>query len=98
MSAMVIGTLALFVSLTAFAAEDTDAQFKGYYKNLLMHSRTAFPRAEDYTLDLNRLRLELRGRPRPWLGYEIQYDNEALLGNYLQTAQFAQLKAAKPAT
>ena len=27
-----------------------------------------------------------------------QYDNEALLGSYLDTAQFAQLKAARPAT
>jgi hypothetical protein len=86
------------VTSFAFAAEETAMSFKGYYKNLLVDSRTAFPQVEDYTLDLNRLRLELRGRPVEWLGYEVQYDNEALLGNYLDTAQFAQIRTAKPAT
>jgi opacity protein-like surface antigen len=92
------GTLVLLVASTAFAAEDKDVQFKGYYKNLLVDSRTAFPQEEGYTLDLNRLRLELRGRPVEWFGYEMQYDNEALLGSYLDTAQFRQLKTVKPAT
>lgn len=96
--AILVGTLALFLSQTVLAAKDADVQFKGYYKNLLVNSRTAFPQEEGYTLDLNRLRLELRGRPRAWLGYEIQYDHEALLGSYLDTAQFAQLKTAKPIT
>lgn len=68
--------------------------FKGYYKNLLVYSRTAFPLGETYTLDFNRLRLETRGRPLDWLGFEVQYDHEAFLGSYLDTAQFAQLKAA----
>ena len=90
--------LALLVPALAFAAEETEMSFKGYYKNLLANSRTAFPQVEDYTLDLNRLRLELRGRPMTWFGYEVQYDNEVLLGNYLDTAQFAQIKTAKPAT
>src|SRR3972149_5354017 len=90
--------LALLVPAMAFAVEETAISLKGYYKNLLVDSRTAFPQVEDYTLDLNRLRLELRGRPVPWFGYEVQYDNEALLGNYLDTAQFAQIKTAKPAT
>jgi hypothetical protein len=89
--------LALFAPWAASAAEEAAMSFKGYYKNLLVDSRTAFPRAEDYTLDLNRLRLELRGRPVQWFGYEVQYDNEALLGNYLDTAQFARSKTAKPA-
>lgn len=90
--------LVLLVPVMAFAAEETAMSFKGYYKNLLVDARTAFPQVEDYTLDLNRLRLELRGRPAEWFGYEVQYDNEALLGNYLDTAQFAQIKTAKPAT
>jgi len=88
----------LFAPWTALAVEEAAMSFKGYYKNLLVDSRTAFPREEGYTLDLNRLRLELRGRPVEWFGYEVQYDNEALLGSYLDTAQFAQLKTVKPMT
>lgn len=89
----------MFVFVADCALADSEAvMFKGYYKNLLMHARTAFPQAESYMLDVNRLRLEVRGRPADWFGYEVQYDNEALLGSYLDTAQFAQLKAARPAT
>lgn len=89
----------IFFFITTYAlADDGAVMFKGYYKNLFMQSRTVFPQAENYTLDLNRLRLEVRGRPADWLVYEVQYDNEALLGSYLDTAQFAQLKAARPAT
>ncbi|MBI3898877.1 MAG: hypothetical protein HY308_11350 [Gammaproteobacteria bacterium] len=88
----------LFLVTTQAIAEGEAIEFKGYYKNLVTHSRTTFPQVEPYTLDMNRLRLEARGRPADWLGFEIQYDNEALLGSYLQTAQFAQLKAARPPT
>ena len=73
-------------------------EFKGYYKNLLIDSRTVSPLAEDYTLDLNRLRLEARGRPRGWLGFEVAYDNEALLGSFLETAEFEQWRVARPPT
>lgn len=90
--------LVLLMPAMAFSAEETEISFKGYYKNLLMDSRTAFPQEEDYTLDLNRLRLELRGRPVEWLGFEVQYDHEAFLGSYLDTAQFRQIKATPPAT
>lgn len=90
--------LVLFMPAMAFAAEETEISFKGYYKNLLMDSRTAFPQEEDFTLDLNRLRLELRGRPVEWLGFEVQYDHEAFLGSYLDTAQFRQIKSTPPAT
>jgi opacity protein-like surface antigen len=93
----IVATMLLFLATCALADEEA-IQFKGYYKNLLIQSRTAFPQAENYTLDLNRLRLELRGRPVDSFGFEVQYDNEALLGSYLDTEQFAQLKAARPAT
>ncbi|HEX9811833.1 MAG TPA: hypothetical protein VGA88_07085 [Burkholderiales bacterium] len=72
--------------------------FKGYYKNLLVDSRTSFPLEEDYTLDLNRLRIEARGRAAAWAGFEVQYDHETFLGSFLDTAQFQQLKAARPAS
>jgi len=94
---LIVATMLLFVATCALA-DDEAVMFKGYYKNLLTQARTAFPQAERYTLDLNRLRLEVRGRPADWLGYDVQYDNEALLGSYLDTAQFAQLKAARPKT
>lgn len=94
---LIAAALIFFIATRAFA-DDEAVMFKGYYKNLLTQARTAFPQAESYTLDLNRLRLEVRGRPADWLVYEVQYDNEALLGSYLDTSQFAQLKAARPAT
>lgn len=94
---LLVAMMFIFVATRALADEEA-VMFKGYYKNLLTHARTAFPRDESYTLDLNRLRLEVRGRPAYWLSYEVQYDNEALLGSYLDTLQFAQLKAARPAT
>lgn len=93
------GTLLLAMAVAAAAQTDeSTVAFKGYYKNLLIDSRTTFPLVEDYTLDLNRLRLEVRGRPREWLGFDIQYDNEAFLGSYLDTAQFQQLRSMRPAT
>lgn len=94
---LIVAAIFLFVPTCALADGEA-VMFKGYYKNLLMQSRTAFPQDESYTLDLNRLRLEVRGRPADWLGFEVQYDNEALLGSYLDTMQFAQLKAARPST
>ena len=91
-------TLVLVAVAAGRATAGEVIDFKGYYKNLLVQSRTAFPLDEAYTLDLNRLRLEARGRPLDWLGFEVQYDHEAFLGSYLDTAQFQQLKATPPAT
>lgn len=62
----------------------------GYYKNLLVHSETWS--GEPFTLDLNRLRIELKGPIAPPLRIDLQYDNELLLGDYLRTAQFQQRK------
>lgn len=93
-----IVTLMLLVMAVRTLADNEVIEFKGYYKNLLSQSHTAFPQAENYTLDVNRLRLEVRGRPVDSVSFEIQYDNEALLGSYLDTEQFAQLKSARPKT
>ncbi|WP_298835412.1 hypothetical protein [uncultured Piscinibacter sp.] len=73
-------------------------EFGGYYKNLLARSRTVHPAGERYTEDLNRLRLELRGRPSPRFAIDVQYDNEILLGSYLDTRQFQLQQAVPPAT
>ena len=90
--------LVLLALVVGRATASEVVAFKGYYKNLFVHSRTAFPLDEAYTLDLNRLRLEARGRSADGVGFEVQYDHEALLGSYVDTAQFAQLKAMPPPT
>lgn len=61
----------------------------GSYLNLYTRSRTVVPSPEPFTFDLNRLRLHIEGRPVANLGVDVQYDNEALLGNYVATPQFA---------
>jgi hypothetical protein len=69
-----------------------ELKFSGYYKNLLVSSQTVAPAGQRYTLDLNRLRLELKGKFSESVALELQYDNEVLLGNYLRTEQFAAQK------
>lgn len=71
-------------------------KLSGYYKNLLIGSETVSPPGEDYTLDINRLRLELKGPLSQGVALDLQYDNEVLLGGYLHTAQFAAQKDARP--
>lgn len=75
----------------ACAQDDPALRLSGYYKNLLLHSETWT--GERYNLDLNRLRLELKGKLSPTMSFDVQYDNEALIGNYLRTSQFQQQKA-----
>lgn len=102
-AAAVLGALLLVMaSRTPAAEEDAGDQAKlkvgGYYKNLLSQSKTVFPDGESYVADLNRLRLELQGKPVEWAGFDVQYDNEVLFGSYLDTAQFALQKAHPPST
>lgn len=86
---VMVATLA-GVAATASAQDELDLRLSGYYKNLLLHSETWA--GERYTLDLNRLRLELKGKLGPTMRFDVQYDNEALIGSYLRTAQFQQQK------
>ncbi|WP_136415812.1 hypothetical protein [Herbaspirillum sp. ST 5-3] len=72
-------------------------KLSGYYKNLLQNSVTIVPTEQAYTLDLNRLRLELKGQIHPALSVDVQYDNEILLGSYLRSAQFGLQKDLRPA-
>jgi hypothetical protein len=72
------------------AQAQPDWRLSGYYKNLLVRSRTA--QGEPFTLDLNRLRLEMKAALPPAVALDLQYDNELLLGNYLRTSQFQQQK------
>jgi hypothetical protein len=80
-------------SAPASAQDDQSLRLSGYYKNLLLRSETFA--GEPYTLDLNRLRLELKGQLAPTVSFDVQYDNEVLLGSYLQTAQF-QVQKSQP--
>jgi hypothetical protein len=82
----------------AQAAEEAGRGLKlsGYYKNLLARSETVLAGRERYTVDLNRLRLELRGKPAENVALDLQYDNEILLGSYLRTGQFALQKDQPP--
>ena len=95
----------LLVAASHSAAAEQDAEgdqskvkLSGYYKNLLSQSKTVFPDSEPYIADLNRLRLELQGKPLGWAGFDVQYDNEVLFGSYLNTAQFALQKEHQPDT
>ncbi len=79
----------------ALAGLGNSWSLSGYYKNLFVASRTlpSFGPQERYDLDLNRLRIKLRGGLGEAAALEVQYDNELLLGSYLETLQFAALDA-----
>lgn len=78
----------------ARAQTEPDLRLSGYYKTLLLGSETWA--GGRYTLDLNRLRLELKGQLARTVRVDIQYDNEVLLGSYLLTTQFQQQKDQPP--
>ena len=80
--------------IAAASARAEELRPSGYYKNLFVASETVAPAGERYTLDLNRLRLELKGNLTESVALDLQYDNEVLLGSYLRTAQFAAQKDA----
>lgn len=81
-------------AVPAVAQDAPDLRVSGYYKNLVLRSKTL--EHQGYTLDLNRLRLELKGRLAAGVAFDLQYDNEVLLGSYLRTAQFQQQKDLPP--
>ena len=88
--------LAASLVLAGASAGAEELKFSGYYKNLLVSSETVAPAGPRYTLDLNRLRLELKGNITEGLAMDLQYDNEVLLGNYLRTRQFVAQKNQRP--
>ena len=76
-------------ALRPAAAQAPPWTLSGSYLNLSSRSRTVIPPAQDFTLDLNRLRLRLQGEPVKRLSVDVQDDNEVLFGSYLRTAQYA---------
>jgi hypothetical protein len=87
--------IAALAALSPAAAQDMPA-LSGYYKNLLIRSDTVFPAGQSYALDLNRLRLEVKGKFAEATALDLQYDNEVLLGSYLRTEQFRIQKDQRP--
>ncbi len=65
-------------------------ELSGYYKNLAVQGRTFIGKDDDYFLDVNRLRVELNADYKR-LHLNLQYDNEGLLGSYLDSFQYQQL-------
>ena len=66
-------------------------ELKGYYKNLLTFSETG--PGDDYYSDMNRLRLEMDSNITRTLSAKVIYDNELIFGSFLNTPEFALLKA-----
>ncbi|GMR21107.1 MAG: hypothetical protein BMS9Abin36_1706 [Gammaproteobacteria bacterium] len=93
-------TVLLLTALTINTPVVAEIEIGGYYKNLFVSSRTLslFPPAESYLLDLNRLRVKLDGNLGDRTSFDIQYDNEVLLGDYLGTTQFSAIKDLQPDT
>ncbi len=91
--AAIVAALAVWLGGSA-QAQGSGPQWSGFYKNLLVRSDTWS--GEPFTLDVNRLRVEVKGSIAPALSFDLQYDNELLLGSYLRTAQFQQGKDIAP--
>ena len=80
--------LLLFAAAPGSAATESSWALDGYYKNLLLRTETFIGPEEVVTLDMNRLRLDLSLQFNSQLSANVQYDNELLLGNYLETPQY----------
>lgn len=89
---------AALVAAAAGAQAQQAPSVSGYFKSLLIDSRSILPPHDRYTLGLGRLRLELKGPISDRLSVDVQYDNELLLGDYLRTGDFRAAKEREPPT
>lgn len=71
-------------------AQTQPLELTGSLKSVFLRSRAST--GEDYALSLNRLRVEAKGDLTPGLALDLQYDNELLLGSYLDTVEFRAVK------
>jgi len=85
-------TASIFVAFVDSACAYDDFSVKGYCKNLLSVSENAS--SESILSDLNRVRLELRGKINSRLSGKLILDNELWTGNVLKTEAFRQQKDA----
>lgn len=89
------GTIMLVAALSVGAPAHAEGlRLTGSVKSLFVRSRTV--NGEAYGLSLNRLRVEAKGDIAPGLALDLQYDNELLLGSYLDTPEFRALKDRAP--
>ncbi len=89
------GTIMLVAALSVGAPVQAEGLgLTGSVKSLFVRSRTV--NGEAYGLSLNRLRVEAKGDVAPGLALDLQYDNELLLGSYLDTAEFHTFKDRLP--
>jgi hypothetical protein len=96
-----MGMLATVAALRTIGAQGPEGPawaLTGSLLNIYSDSRTIVPPAQDFSLDLTRLRLKLAGQLLPHLGLDVQYDNELLLGSYLSTAQYTLLNRRQALT
>ena len=91
-------TVAALPTIGAQGTESPAWALTGSLYNIFSDSRTVIPPAQDFSLDLTRLRLKLVGQPVAHVSLDVQYDNELLLGNYLSTAQYALLNRRQAVT
>lgn len=75
-------------------AQTQPLELSGSLKSVFLRSRAST--GEDYTLSLTRLRVEAKGDLAPGLALDLQYDNELLLGSYLDTVEYRALKDTAP--
>lgn len=90
-TALVVG---LVFGATPSIAQPQPLALTGSLKSVYLRSKAST--GEDYALSLNRLRVEAKGDLTPGLALDLQYDNEVLLGSYLDTAEFRALKDSVP--
>jgi hypothetical protein len=90
-AALVMG---LVLGAATSLARAQPLELSGSLKSLFLRSRAST--GEDYALSLNRLRVEAKGNLAPGLALDLQYDNELLLGNYLDTGEFRAVKDRAP--
>lgn len=79
---------------TPSVAQTQPLELTGSLKSVYLRSRAST--GEDYALSLNRLRVGAKGDLASGIALDLQYDNELLLGNYLDTADFRALKDRAP--
>jgi hypothetical protein len=89
------GMMLLVAALSACAPAHAEGLgLTGSVKSLFARSRSVT--GEAFGLSLNRLRVEAKGDVAPGLALDLQYDNELLFGNYLDTGEFRATKDFAP--
>lgn len=77
----------LFIFCTTLSpAFADDIDISGFYKNVMMHTRSAYTE-ESISVNINMLRVKLEKKSDPWLFF-IMFDNEAMFHDFGNTKDF----------